>query len=53
MKIVSYMHSMNLFILDDGSAISVNAVEGASVGSTITLKDGVYVMGGAEEKCET
>lgn len=52
MKIVSYMHSMRIFILDDGSAISVDSVEGASVGSTVTLKDGVYVVG-ANEGCST
>lgn len=52
MKIVSYIHSMRIFILDDGSAISVDAVEGANVGSTVTLKDGVYVVGG-QEWCST
>ena len=53
MKIVSYVHSMKLFVLDDGSAISVDAVDGASVGSTVTLKDGVYVVGGQDEGCNT
>ena len=52
MKIVSYMHSMRIFILDNGSAISVDVVEGASVGSTVTLKDVVYVVGG-QEGCAT
>lgn len=52
MKIVSYMHSMRIFILDNGSAISVDAVEGASVGSTVTLKDGVYVVG-SPDGCPT
>lgn len=53
MKIVSYMHQMRIFILDNGNAISVDTVEGASVCSTVTLKDGVYTLGGADEGCKT
>lgn len=52
MKIVSFVAPMRLFILDDGNAVSVDALQNGRVGAEVELVDGKYVIAG-EQACET
>lgn len=52
MKIVSYMHPLRLWILSDGSSISVDAYSDFRVGMEIEERDGKYYPAVAAEACE-
>jgi len=53
MRIVSYMHSMKLFILDDGGSISTEAYPEFRVGMQLEYSDGEYRLAQSAEGCAT
>lgn len=53
MKIVSYMHSMRLLILDTGGSISVDAYPEFRVGQELEYNDGIYTLAQSGEGCAT
>lgn len=52
MKIVSYMHQMRLFILDNGNSISVDAYPEFRVGTQLQFDGTEYKLAQSAEVCE-
>ena len=52
MKILSYNHAFRIWVLSDGSAISVDAHPEFRVGQQLHCVDGVYTLAASVEDCE-
>lgn len=53
MKIVSYMHNMRIWILDDGLSIPVDAYPDFRVGQELRYENGEYTLATQAAECET